>query len=127
MQRGVLIWTVGGAVTALLLSNCAGNPFGETTGGAQNPDMPGRWVLVAPNAPPCGMEFKGAPGAKQGIVSPDGGCPGKFFTSRHWTFGQGALTINDQDNQTLARLNFANGSFEGQASAGVQVTLSRAE
>ena len=70
------------------------------------------------------MNFGGAPGAQQGTITPDGGCPGKFFTSRRWTLDQGALTINDYENQPLAHLNFANGRFEGQATTGMPVTLS---
>ena len=38
---------------------------------------------------------------------------------------QGALAINDQDNQPLAKLSYAGGRFEGQSTAGTPVTLSR--
>ena len=87
--------------------------------------MAGRWMLSAPNAPPCGMEFEGEPGQQQGAIDPDGGCPGNFFTSRHWTFGAGhTLTIADHDNQPLAQLNLAEGRFAGQSTAGMPVTLS---
>jgi hypothetical protein len=111
---------------ALLLADCAGGPFGDSKP-APTPtdDMAGRWFLAAPNAPPCGMTFGGAPGAQQGAVTPDGGCPGKFFTSRHWKLEHGALMINDETNQPLANFTLANGRFEGQATAGTAVTLSR--
>ena len=123
-----MIRVAGGVLIASMLAGCAGGPFGASTPAAPTltgDDMPGRWFLVAPNGPPCGMNFGGAPGAQQGTVTPDGGCPGKFFTSRHWALEQGALVINDDDNQPLARLTFANGHFEGQAAAGMAVTLSR--
>lgn len=87
--------------------------------------MAGRWILAAPNAPVCGMNFAGAPGARDGTVSPEGGCPGKFFMSRRWTLEQGALVINDEDNQPLANFSNAGGRFEGQSTAGFPVTLSR--
>jgi Protease inhibitor Inh len=118
----------GGVLIVLILAGCAGSPFGNSTPeapAAPTAEMAGRWMLSAPNAPSCGMNFGGAPGAQQGTVAPEGGCPGKFFTSRHWTLEQGSLTINDHDNQPLARLSFAGGRFEGQATAGMAVTLSR--
>ena len=87
--------------------------------------MAGRWILAAPNAPSCGMNFAGAPGARDGTVTPEGGCPGNFFMSRGWTLEQGALLINDEDNQPLANLSEAGGRFEGQSTAGMPVTLSR--
>ena len=85
--------------------------------------MAGRWILAAPNAPSCGMNFAGAPGAREGTISPEGGCPDKFFMSRRWTLEQGALMIVDEDNQPLATLSYADGRFEGQSTAGVPVTL----
>jgi hypothetical protein len=122
------IRVAGVVLIALLLADCAGGPFGDSTSAALTPtgnDMVGRWFLAAPNGPPCGMSFGGAPGAQQGTITPDGGCPGKFFTSRHWAFEQGALVINDNENQPLAHLTFTNGHFEGQAAVGLAVTLSR--
>jgi Protease inhibitor Inh len=115
------------ALVALTLAGCAGTPFGDTTPVAPAPtiDMSGRWLLATPNAPSCGMNFTTA-GVQEGAIAPEGGCPGKFFTSRHWTLAQGALIINDHENQPLAHLTFANGHFEGQATAGPPVTLSRA-
>jgi len=117
----------GGVLVALLLADCAGAPFGDSAPAAPTPaeSMAGRWFLVAPNAPPCGMNFGGAPGAQQGSVTPDGGCPGKFFMSRRWTLDQNVLVINDEDNKPLANLSYAGNRFEGQAAAGMAVTLSR--
>jgi len=122
------IRAAGGVLIAWLLTGCASGLFGVSTSAAPTltgDDMPGRWFLAAPNGPPCGMNFGGAPGAQQGTITPDGGCPGKFFMSRHWTLDQGALTINDQENQPLAHLAFAGSRFEGQAAAGMAVTLAR--
>ena len=71
----------------------------------------------------------GSPGhidAQQGTVSPDGGCPGKFFLSRYWTLQQGTLTISDQDRQPLAQLSVTDDGYVGQATAGPSVSLSRA-
>ena len=113
----------GGALVALMLAGCAGG----ATPGAQTPsvDMSGRWILSAPNAPICGMSFAGEPGAREGAVSPEGGCADKFFMSRRWTLDQGTLVINDEDNQPLAKLNNTGGRFEGQSTAGMTVTLTR--
>ena len=113
----------GSALIALMLAGCAGGP----TPAAQTPnaDMTGRWMLASPNAPPCGMEFGGAPGARAGTVMPDGGCPGNFFMSRRWALEQDALVINDKESNPLARLNSAGGSFEGRSTAGMPVSLAR--
>ncbi len=118
----------GGVLVALMLAGCAGSPFGDTKPAADavlDVDMGGRWISAAPNAPPCGMNFTGGPGALAGNIEPEGGCPDKFYTSRHWTLDKGALTINDHENQPLAHFAFADNRFEGQAAAGTPVTLSR--
>ncbi|HEX5211326.1 MAG TPA: AprI/Inh family metalloprotease inhibitor [Pseudolabrys sp.] len=122
------IGVTGGAVVALLLAGCAANPLGEATPAAA-PERPlimnGRWILSAPNAPSCGINFEGAAGGQGGTLMPEGGCPGNFFTSRRWTLAQGALTIADENNQPLAQLAFADGRFEGKTTAGAPVTLNR--
>lgn len=119
----------GGILVALLLGGCAGRQS-LTTGGtanAQAPDtgMAGRWMLSAPNAPMCGMNFRGPPGAREGSVAPEGGCPGKFFLSRRWKLDQDALVINDDEGNALASMSFADGEYKGQAVAGFPVTLTR--
>ncbi len=120
--------TAGSIVVALLLGGCAGGQ-GFSLGGAnaQAPDMsiPGRWILAAPNAPTCGINFSGAAAARAGNAAPEGGCPGKFFMSRRWTLDQDTLVINDDESNALARFKLADGRFEGQAAAGFAVTLSR--
>lgn len=65
-------------------------------------DMAGRWVLGSPGAGQCSMTFSGAPGAVEGTVAPEGGCPGKFFTSRRWLFDQG-LSGDPQPYRRAAR------------------------
>jgi hypothetical protein len=113
----------GSALIAFTLAGCAGGATPGTQ--ATNTDMTGRWMLSAPNAPPCGMEFGGTPGAREGAIMPDGACPGNFFMSRRWALDQNALVINDKENITLARFNIAGGRYEGQSAAGTPVTLAR--
>ena len=124
-----LIQIAGGAFLALLLAGCAGGQ--SLTTGASNANaqgefaMPGRWMLSAPNAPMCGMNFSGAAGARNGKVSPEGGCPANFFLSRTWTLESDTLIIKDENDNTLARLPNTGGRFEGQAVTGISVTLAR--
>lgn len=120
----------GIALLVLTLAGCAGGSsfFGDSkpsAPAAPEVAMTGRWILSAPNAPACGMNFVSRPGANEGTIAPEGGCPERFFTSRHWTLRQTTLTINDHENNPLAELNFAGGHFEGKSTAGMPVTLSR--
>ena len=110
----------------LMLSACAGgmNGVGNDTPAPQV-TMAGRWLLGAPNAPSCGVSLTQAPGAQNGALAPEGGCPGNFFTSRHWAFEQGALAIRDHNGELLAQLSFSGGQFEGKSTAGLPVTLMR--
>jgi len=113
----------------LTLAGCAGDQLSlGSSAPAPTPvedSMTGRWILTAPNAPPCGREFGGAPGARNGTVSPDGGCPGNFYMSRRWAIENGALTVSADDSQPLAQFKLAGVSFEGRSAAGISVTLSR--
>ena len=110
---------------ALMLAACATND-GPTALQPQS-DMTGRWMLSAPNAPACGMEFNGAPGQMQGTINPEGGCPGNFFTSKRWSFAQDTLTLTiaDDKDAPLAQLALSDGRFTGKSTAGTPVTLSR--
>jgi hypothetical protein len=115
-------------LAALMLGACAGQ--GLSLGAKDQPpatdtSMPGRWILAAPGAPSCGMNFFGAAGARAGKVTPEGGCPGNFFLSRRWTLEADVLVIADDDNNALARLPSAGGGYEGQSAAGLPVTLAR--
>lgn len=89
-------------------------------------DMAGRWTLAAASGGACGMNFGSMPGASDGTIAPEGGCPGNFFTSRRWVFEQDTLIIRDHKGQPLARLAFtAPGRFEGLATTGVAMSLAR--
>jgi hypothetical protein len=122
-----MVWlrAAGGALIALMLVGCAGQgfPFGNKP--QADAGMAGRWILAAPNAPTCGMNFTGASGARSGNVSPEGGCPGNFYLSRHWLLEQDTLVINDDEDKTLARLPLLGARYEGQSAAGLPVTLAR--
>jgi hypothetical protein len=89
-------------------------------------DMAGRWTLAAPGRGQCAMIFAGSPGAREGAIAPEGGCPGKFFTSRKWDFEAVGLVIRDHNGEPLAQLTGAGGTqFDGKASTGEPVTLTR--
>jgi hypothetical protein len=87
-------------------------------------DLAGRWRLAAAAGGACFMTFGDAPGAAQGTIAPEGGCPGNFFTSRKWTFEHDALIIRDHKGQPLAQLSFTGGHFEGQDDKGGTLSLS---
>ena len=89
-------------------------------------NMAGRWVLATPGAGTCGMNFVATPGASEGAIAPEGGCPGRFFTSRHWALEHNAIVIRDHAGELLAQLDVADpGRLEGQSATGEQVSLSR--
>jgi hypothetical protein len=88
------------------------------------PDMAGRWQLSSPEGGLCNVTI-GA-GQTEGTMAPEGGCPGTFYTSRKWTFEQGALIIRDHTGKQLGQLaQVSPGRFEGQASGGMALTLAR--
>jgi hypothetical protein len=96
----------------------------EPSGPAQPRSMAGRWMLAAPNAPACGVEFRSR-GGPAGDLTPDGGCPGNLYRSRRWTLANGALTIASDDDEALAQLQGRGEHFEGQTSDGLPLTLTR--
>jgi hypothetical protein len=117
---------------ALLLTGCAGeqavsgSPASATRYGAPPEPMAGRWQLAAVGTPPCVMNFVAASGDGEGAIQPEGGCPGNFYTSRKWTFEQGALVIRDHNGQPLGQLAHASpGRFDGKATNGQPLTLGR--
>jgi Protease inhibitor Inh len=117
-------------VLALLtLTACAGEQLslGSSAPAPTSGDssMPGRWILSAPNAPSCGLEFAGAPGARNGKIAPDGGCPSAFYMSRRWAMEGDALTITDGESRPLAQFKANGALFEGQSTGGIPVTLAR--
>ena len=87
-------------------------------------DLAGRWRLTAAAGGACFMTLGDAPGATQGTIAPEGGCPGNFFTSRKWTFEHDALIIRDHKGQPLAQLSFTGGHFEGKDDNGGTLSLS---
>jgi hypothetical protein len=129
------IWPVA-AMAAALLSGCLATtnnpepPPPARAGPVAKPvalaEMGGRWLLASPGASACGMTFSGAPGAIEGTIAPEGGCPGSFFTSRRWAFDQSALIIRNHNGEPLARLALSGtGRFDGQASTGEPISLAR--
>ena len=105
----------------LTLTGCAGDrtPL-ESSPTQKDLTIPGRWILSTTNAPSCGLEFGGA-----GSVSPDGGCPGKLYTSRRWSMDGDAIMITDAENQPLAYFRLVGDRYEGQSTGGTPMTLSR--
>ena len=118
-------------VAAIALGGCAGETVvgGAPVSGARAapPEpMGGRWQLAAPGVSQCVMTFGAAQGDAEGTIAPEGGCPGNFYTSRKWSFEQGALVIRDHNGQPLGQLaQAAPGRFDGKATNGQQVLLSR--
>jgi hypothetical protein len=121
------------AALLLALAGCNGAPgFGSGSApSAATPtpppeNMAGRWLLASPGRGQCSMVFGATtPGAIEGTIAPAGGCPGKFFTSRKWTYEQGGLIMRDHNGQPLAQLSSAGGRFEGKSTAGEPIVLSR--
>lgn len=95
-----------------------------TSGTPAQLSMPGRWMLAAPNLPPCGVEFRSTRSGQAGDMTPDGGCPGNLYLSRRWTLADGALTIKADNDETLAQLDSKGGHFEGRTADGMPLTLS---
>ncbi len=128
MRAGIS--TVAGML-ALAAAGCSGGgfSFGDLSpAGLSGPqpapvDMNGRWLLSAIGTPACGMTFAGT--RSEGTIAPEGGCPGNFFTSRRWSFEQNALVIRDHNGEILGRLAFAASRYEGNATSGQQIALSR--
>jgi Protease inhibitor Inh len=71
------------------------------------------------------MNFGAVPGAAQGTIAPEGGCPGNFFTSRNWTYERDTLIVHDFKGRRLAQLAYSGDHFEGQDNDGTALTLSR--
>jgi hypothetical protein len=123
-------------LTLLALAGCGGTTgfdFGgsNTAPTAATPSAPpinmsGRWLLSSPGRGQCHMTFGAAsPAAAEGTIAPEGGCPGKFFTSRKWSYDQAGLTMRDHNGQPLAQLSSAGTQFNGKAANGEPITLMR--
>jgi hypothetical protein len=88
-------------------------------------DLAGRWKLSVANGGACVVTLGDTAGASEGSVAPAGGCPGKFFTSRKWTFEHDRLILRDHKGEVLVELSFADGRSQGQGLGGGAITLMR--
>jgi Protease inhibitor Inh len=89
-------------------------------------EITGRWQFTSTAGGSCAMVFAATPGSGDGTIAPQGGCPGKFFTSRRWSYDQDTLIIRDHKGETLARLAFSPPArFEGQVGSGETISLTR--
>lgn len=124
------------AILSLALAGCGGGAGSLMSDDADKPQavaavdvgkegMEGRWVLAAPNAPTCGLTFTGPSGASEGRVTPDGGCPERFFLARRWRLADGALTVVDGDGVSLGAFRNAGDRFEGKSATETAIALSR--
>jgi protease inhibitor Inh len=87
-------------------------------------EMAGRWTLSS-GPKKCAMNLGATPGAPEGTVAPEGGCPGNFYTSRKWVYDHTGLSIRNHRGEPLAQLTMADGRFSGQSVTGEPVTLGR--
>ncbi|MGD9847295.1 MAG: AprI/Inh family metalloprotease inhibitor [Variibacter sp.] len=127
---------VGGVLAALLsMAACVSNGTPTTTNltsshsatgpGVASSDLAGRWTLSSSAGGACAMTFVAGAGS-DGAVQPEGGCPGKFFTSRKWSIEGGAIVIRNHNNEPLARLTAISPTrYEGQSASGQQLSLVR--
>jgi len=122
------------AFAAVAAAGCTSDRLGgDATGPGATPTptappiaMAGRWTLASPGKGQCSMTFGAAnPTAAEGTIAPGGGCPGQFFTSRKWTYDTNGLLISNHNAEPLARLSAAGAGFNGQATGGDPVTLTR--
>ncbi len=120
---------------ALALAACNTDGVGSANSGAgpgalsqpATPPVPiaGRW-LFSSSGRQCNMTFGAVnAAAADGTIAPEGGCPGKFYMSRKWTYDQDGLTMRDHNGQPLAQLSGAAGRFDGKAASGEPVALAR--
>jgi hypothetical protein len=87
--------------------------------------MAGRWRFSSAGRQ-CNMNFGAANAqAPEGTIAPEGGCPGKFYMSRKWTYDQTGLTMRDHNGQPLAQLSGGGSQFDGKATSGEPAALSR--
>jgi hypothetical protein len=139
MPTSFLVRAAGAAVIliALPLAGCESDRSLMSTAPAPAPaaakpvapaiNMAGRWTLASPGGGMCAMTFTSKAGGAEGNIAPEGGCPGQFYTSRHWALDSGGLSIIDHKGGTLAHLASSNppGQFQGQAASGIPVSLAR--
>jgi len=120
-------------LTMLALAACGSERFTGLDSGvlSSQPSAPpaamaGRWLFSSPSRGQCNMTFgASSPAAADGTIAPEGGCPGKFYMSRKWTYDQTGLTLRDHNGQPLAQLAGEGGNFQGKATSGEPVALMR--
>ena len=128
---GVTLWLsgCGDTVNSSLFDKLAAGPpvpmaARATASAPKASDMGGKWILTMPGTGSCAMTFMS--GATEGAVAPEGGCPGRFLTSRQWHVEAAGVVIRDQNGARLAQLRMAEpGRLEGQTQDGEQVLLAR--
>jgi hypothetical protein len=136
MPMSFLLRAAGAAVIliALPLAGCESDrslmssaPAPAAKPAAPAINMAGRWTLTSPSGGMCAMTFTSKAGGAEGNIAPEGGCPGQFYTSRHWALDGSGLSIIDHKGGTLAHLASSNppGQFQGQAASGIPVSLAR--
>ena len=123
-------------VALLALGLCAGcNLTGSSTPSAPTAGPPqpmapptamaGRWRVSSADRQ-CNMNFGAANAqAPEGTIAPEGGCPGKFYMSRKWTYDQTGLTMRDHTGAPLAQLSGGGSQFDGKATSGEPAALTR--
>jgi hypothetical protein len=122
----------------LVAAGCSGDRVGGDFLGSGTPaepaqsaaapiNMAGRWLLSSPGRGQCNMTFNTSPpNNTEGTIAPEGGCPGRFYMSRKWSYDPGgSLVVRDHNGQPLGQLSRAGATFEGKASSGDAVTLTR--
>jgi hypothetical protein len=135
--RIVSILTIAGSAAACGGGGFSGMQLGGAGAGAPGepaiaqPAKPpvslaGRWMLAQPGRGQCAMTFRSSAEGVTGTIAPEGGCPGKFFTSRKWSYDSAGLSILDHNSRPLAQLSGGTtGQFAGKAATGEPVTLTR--
>ncbi len=111
--------------TTYELPGMGATPAPPAPAAAPSTNLAGRWTLAQPGRGQCVMTFGAQPGATEGTIAPQGGCPGKFFTSRKWSYDASGLLMSNHNSEPLARLSASGGRFEGRATAGDTITLTR--
>jgi Protease inhibitor Inh len=113
------------SATPTAAASAAAAPASQPRGGPPI-EMSGRWLLASAGSHSCGMVFSSTVGALEGTVAPEGGCPGKLFMSRKWSFEQNALVLRNHNGEPLAQLSSAEpGRLEGRSISGEPVSLTR--
>ena len=101
-------------------------PASAATGGPPANNLGGKWMLTAPGADSCMMNFGAQPDAIEGTIAPDRGCPFNFPASRKWSYTAAGLIIHDHNTLPLAKLSpVGPDRYEGRTSDGQEVMLSR--